>query len=110
MEFIPIEKENIPYQFDISLGNEIFTLEVNYNEAHDFFTLDLIKDDEVLVNGAKLVYGNPVFGGIEDERFPVPVITPLDESGKETDLTYDNLGVIVFLSYGEEETVVGSDG
>ncbi|QVQ56271.1 hypothetical protein [Paenibacillus phage Pd_22F] len=30
MEYIPIEKENIPYQFDIALGVDIFTFEVNY--------------------------------------------------------------------------------
>lgn len=109
MEYIPIEKENIPYQFDISLGNEIFTLEVNYNESHDFFALDLIKDGEVLVYGAKMVYGNPVFAGIEDERFPVPLITPIDESGRETSITYENLGETVFLAYGEEENEVLTD-
>lgn len=37
MEYIPIEKENIPYQFDIELGADLFTLEVNYNERFDFF-------------------------------------------------------------------------
>ncbi len=104
MDHIPIEKENIPYQFEISLGNELFTLEVNYNEVHDFFSLDLIRSGEVLVYGAKLVYANPVFASIEDERFPLPLITPLDESGRETAVTWDNLGVTVFLAYGEEES------
>ncbi|CAH8249354.1 hypothetical protein WJ0W_006540 [Paenibacillus melissococcoides] len=53
MEFIPIEKDSIPYQFDIALGVDIFTFEVNYNERFDFFTLDLMKDDQVLLQGVK---------------------------------------------------------
>ncbi|PZM62621.1 phage baseplate plug family protein [Paenibacillus dendritiformis] len=103
MEFIPIEKDSIPYQFDIALGVDIFTFEVNYNERFDFFTLDLMKDDQVLVQGVKLVYGVPVFAGIEDHRFPVPMIVPIDEAGRETAVTWDNFGETVFLAYGEGE-------
>lgn len=103
MEFIPIEKDSIPYQFDIALGVDIFTFEVNYNERFDFFTLDLMKDDQVLVQGVKLVYGVPVFSGIEDHRFPVPLIVPIDEAGKETAVTWENFGDTVFLAYGEWE-------
>lgn len=101
MEYIPIEKRNIPYQFDIALGVDIFTFEVNYNERFDFFTLDLMKDDQVLVQGVKLVYGVPVFAGIEDHRFPVPLIVPIDEAGKEKAVTWENFGETVFLAYGE---------
>lgn len=103
MEYIPIEKENIPYQFDIALGVDIFTFTVNYNERFDFFTIDLMKDDQVLVQGVKLVYGVPVFAGIEDHRFPVPLIVPIDEAGRETAVNWDNFGETVFLAYGEGE-------
>ncbi|BFH11056.1 hypothetical protein WJ0W_007039 [Paenibacillus melissococcoides] len=103
MEFIPIEKDSIPYQFDIALGVDIFTFEVNYNERFDFFTLDLMKDDQVLLQGVKLVYGVPVFAGIEDHRFPVPLIVPVDEAGRETAVTWGNFGETVFLAYGEGE-------
>lgn len=51
MEYLPIEKDSIPYQFDIDLEGDIFTFEVNYNDRFDFFTLDLMRNDNVLVYG-----------------------------------------------------------
>lgn len=103
MEYILIEKENIPYQFELALGVDIFTFEVNYNERFDFFTIDLIKDEEVLAQGVKLVYGVPVFAGIEDHRFPVPLIVPIDEARRQSNVSWDNFGETVFLAYGEGE-------
>lgn len=37
IEYIDIDKNEIPYSFEIELAGEIFELEVNYNQAHDFF-------------------------------------------------------------------------
>lgn len=102
MEYIPIEKERVPYQFEIDLGNGIFVIEVNYNATFDFFTIDLYKDDEVLVLGAKLVYGVPLFAAFETSAFPIPLIKPYDLSGQEQTVSWDNLGETVFLFYGEE--------
>ncbi|MFC2948529.1 phage baseplate plug family protein [Virgibacillus sediminis] len=96
-EYVPVEKENIPYRFDIALPIEIFTFEVKYNETHDFFTIDLFKGDETLVLGEKIVYGMPLFDDVYDHRFPAPTIIPWDESGNEQEVTYDNLGETVFL-------------
>lgn len=36
MEFIEIEKDNIPYRFDISIAGEMFGFEVHYNADYDF--------------------------------------------------------------------------
>lgn len=96
-EYINIEKALIPYGFEIELGVEIFELEIRYNEVGDYFTVDLLKDEEVLVYGEKIVYGEQLFSEIFDERFPAPTIMPIDESGKETRVGYDNLNVTVFL-------------
>ncbi|WP_088005600.1 phage baseplate plug family protein [Indiicoccus explosivorum] len=96
-EYLPIEKENIPYRFDIALPIEIYTFEVRYNETYDFFTIDLFKGDETLVLGEKIVYGVPLFRDVYDRRFPAPTIVPLDESGNEQHVTYKNLGETVFL-------------
>lgn len=97
MEIIEIEKELVPYRFDISIASEIFTFEVHYNPDHDFFTVDLERDAEVLVFGEKLVYGQTLFWDIYDNRFPKLSIVPWDESENSTAVTWETLGVSVFL-------------
>lgn len=101
---IPIDKENIPYQFEIELAGNVFVFEINHNVEHNFFTFDLFKDDEVLALGEKLVYGSPLFS-YADERFPEVTITPKDKSGNETRVTYDNFGETVFLFVGDDDAV-----
>ncbi|MGA4517197.1 phage baseplate plug family protein [Solibacillus silvestris] len=96
-EHIAIEKELVPYRFEIELGVEKFELRTRYNELHDYFTLDLLKDDEVLVYGEKLTYGVPLFSEVFDARFPVPTIIPMDEACRETRVSYENLSKTVFL-------------
>lgn len=96
-EYINIEKELIPYSFEIELGVELFQVGVEYNEVGDFFTLDLSKDEEVLVSNEKIVYGEPLFSEIYDARYPAPLIIPIDESGKETRVSWNNLNKTVFL-------------
>lgn len=101
-EYIPIEKDLIPYRFDIELGSDLFLMEIQYNDTHDFFTLDLYKNDEVLVYGEKIVYGVSLFTDPYDSRFPAPTIVPLDESGIESTVTYENLNETVFLYIDNE--------
>ena len=96
-EFINIEKELIPYSFEIELGVELFQIGVEYNVVGDFFTLDLSKDGETLVTNEKIVYGEPLFSEIYDARYPAPLIVPLDESGNETRVRWENLNKTVFL-------------
>lgn len=96
-QYIPINKEQIPYQFELRLGAELFTFEMRYNDTYDFFTIDLWKNDEVLVYGEKVVYGVPLFTDVEDLRFPITLVTPKDISNQESQVTYENLGEMVFL-------------
>ncbi|MEK3727164.1 phage baseplate plug family protein [Lysinibacillus sp. FSL W8-0953] len=96
-EYIEIEKALIPYRFEMELGAELFLIEIRYNELHDYFSLDLQKDGEVLVCGEKLVYATPLFSEVFDGRFPAPKIIPLDTSGKETRVSFENLNETVFL-------------
>lgn len=98
VEYIPINKAECPYRFEIILGAEPFDIEVRYNERYDFFTVDLLKGDEVLVTGEKLTYGVPLFRDVEDNRYPVVQLVPYDEAGKESSVSFDNLGKTVFLA------------
>lgn len=97
MDYIDIEKENIPYRFDISLADELFTFEVQYNPDFDYFTVGLEKNGEILAAGEKVVYGMPLFYDIQDNRFPLVPIVPYDESGNSSAVTWETLGESVFL-------------
>ena len=48
-DVIEVEKELLPYNFDIELAGEEFNIEIFYNAAADLFTATLMKDEEVLV-------------------------------------------------------------
>ncbi|OMF28301.1 hypothetical protein [Paenibacillus sp. FSL H8-0259] len=104
MEYIEIEKDLIPYRFDISIASEIFTFEVHYNPDYDFFTVDLERDGEVLVYGEKLVYGQTLFYDVQDQRFPNLPIVVWDQSEQSKEATWETLGVSVFLYVWDGET------
>lgn len=102
MQTIDIDKEAIPYQFDMELAGELFTMELRYNERFDYFTIDLLRDDEPIVIGEKIVYGRPLFSTLSDSRLPKDVIFPMDESGRAVEkITWDNFGETVVLLVGE---------
>ncbi len=96
---ILITKDLIPYSFDILLADELFTLTVNYNESHDFFTVGLEKDGEVICEGEPIVYGFPLFRDIYIAgKYPSIDIIPIDESGERNSVTFENLNETVFLT------------
>ena len=98
-----INKDEIPEEFDMDLGNETFTLTFKYNTSFDFFTVDLKKATEVdsepeeLVMGEKLILNKPLFSDFTSFDFPAPTIIPMDLSGVEKRITFDNLNEKVFL-------------
>ena len=96
---IPIDVEEVPYQFEIDIDDtgEFHTIMVQYNATHDYYTLDVSYDGEVLVYGAKLTYGVPVFSAISDERLPKSNLVPRDVAGIENRVSISNLGKTVFL-------------
>jgi hypothetical protein len=103
IEYIEIEKELIPYQFNIQLEGVTFTLGVNYNSEFDYFTLDLYQNGEVILYGEKVVYGKPLFTNFLHLNIPGELIVPLDLTEQETRVTYENLGEKVFLYVLEGE-------
>lgn len=96
---IIITKSLIPYNFDILLADELFTIGIDYNKKHDFFTVSLSKDDEIICEGEPLVYGMPLFRDMYIAgKYPAIDIIPLDISGEQKDITFENLGEIIFLA------------
>lgn len=100
VEYIDIDTSKIPYDFSVKLGDKTFSFTIRYNEVGGFFTADLAvaATGEVLAYGDPLRYGRPLFGTIEDERFPLPVIIPLCLTGDNVDaITWENMGKTVKL-------------
>jgi hypothetical protein len=97
VKYINIEKNLIPYRFNVQLADEMFTFEIQHNADYDFFTVDLEKNGEVLVVGEKVVYGTYLFQNVADRRYPKVGIMPYDESNNSTAATWETLGKSVFL-------------
>lgn len=103
MRHIEIEKDLIPYTFNISLNDELFEFRIDYNNTADMFTVSLSKGGEELCAGEPIIYGVPLFSDLATRGgFPNVVITPIDYSGETVSVTYDNLSSTVLLIVEEE--------
>lgn len=99
-DYIDINKQLVPYQFNILLAEEWFGLYIDYNKTADMFTVALYKDDE-LISTEPLVYGVPLFQDVyQPGKFPAITLTPYGTG--QAELTYENLGETVFLTIDDE--------
>lgn len=105
MNYIDIDKDLIPYSFEMSLNNKTYQFTINYNNTHDFFTVDLHRNDEVLVNGEKIVYEKPLFATTQYKDIPDISILPYDLSGEVDRITFKNFNEKVFLFLVGDEDV-----
>lgn len=55
---IAIDKDKVPYQFQIQLGGKRYSMEIQYNMVGQFFTCTLYD-----ANGSVLIYGEPLIYG-----------------------------------------------
>ncbi len=109
VEYIPINREDVPYSFDIKLDDRTFTMCIRYNDQGRFYAVDLYitATGEVLCYGDPVRYGRPMFRSVEDERFPIPVIIPCCLTGEENEVTKDNFGRTVQLYLYKRESEDG---
>ena len=101
-DIIEIEKDLIPYNFDIMLEQEEFNIYIMYNSVTDSFSATLSKGGKVLVDNELIVYGIPLFQDIQNKQYPCLNIVPLDESGQADTVTWKNFGKTVFLTIDNE--------
>lgn len=100
VDYIDVDTSKVPYNFSVKLEDRTYTFCVRYNGWGGFFTADLsiTTTGEMLVYGDPIRYGRPMFGSVEDERFPIPVIIPLCLTGDDIhEITWDNFGKQVKL-------------
>lgn len=108
---IIINKDIVPYTFDILLAETWYTIEVKYNEYADLFTIELYKDGKCLCSGEPIVYGKPLFVDVYNPEFPKLSIIPVDEAGNTSVVTWENFGETVFLSiYDDEDDTIPYNG
>lgn len=99
MNVLEINKDIIPYTFDILIGRELFNMRIDYNNTADLFTVTLTKNGTDLCVSEPIIYGMPLFGDLLTRGdFPDEIITPVDESGETCAVTFDNLSSTVLLS------------
>lgn len=103
-DIIEINKDLIPYEFDIVLADETFKIGINFNETAELFTADLSKlneesgEYEKICKGEPIVYGKKLWEDVYiTGKYPAIDIVPLDESGENNAVTFDNLNETVFL-------------
>lgn len=102
-DIIEIDKTLLPYNFDIELAGEEFNIEIFYNKTADLFTATLVKGEETLVFNEPIIYGVELFKDVyQNDRYPRISIVPLDQSGEETEITYENFNKTVFLTIDDE--------
>lgn len=102
-DVIEIEKDLIPYNFDIELAGDEFNIEIFYNKTADLFTATLSKGDEVLCYNEPIIYGVELFSDVyRSGKYPMLAIVPLDQSGEEDAVTYENFGETVLLTIDDE--------
>lgn len=95
---LEVSKELLPYQCDIVLGGELFTLHFAYNATAMLFTVDLYKDGKLVCAGEPIMYGVPLWSDVfRSKDFPHVAIIPLDPSEEHNTVTYDNLSDTVLL-------------
>lgn len=100
---IIINKNIIPYTFEILLADELFNIRVDYNMTADLFTVTLIKGEETICT-EPIIYGQKLFKNLyQPNKFPAIDIIPLDESGQENKITFDNLCETVLLIVDNDE-------
>jgi hypothetical protein len=93
-----LDYEDIPFVFETAFGNQNIYIGINYNEVGNFYTVDLFDSDyQPVIMGEQLVYGKCLWRHSIDSRVPAVDLIPLDESGKDTEITPETFGKTIFL-------------
>ena len=114
MKYISIEKGQIPYEFELVLGDSTFQFEINYNSLGDFFTVTLFKDHVRIIDSYKVVYNVPLFENLGYLDIPKIIIKPLDTNKLSNDIDCfikdkKMFSPIVVNVYGEQIVISSED-
>ena len=109
---LPIEKNLIPYSFDVVLSNRTYTFTFKYNAHSNRFSVDLSRSGSYLVRGEKIIYNNPLFEALQqdnngniNEDFFSEILLPYDFSEEQAEVNFDNFYESVFVWILKREDV-----
>ncbi len=91
--YIPIDPNNFPDIFNITVGGGSYLIRVDYNDVADYLTITISKDGRVLVKGEPLLLNQIVASDIPDRDLPLDDLRTMDESNQSIDA-----GLLNFLS------------
>ena len=96
-QYIPVNTDDLPDIFDITLAGEVYTLRMDYNSVADFYTLTIMQDGETLLEQEPLVLNQLVGIDIPDSRLPRTDVRVMDEANNAKDAGKGELGYDVQL-------------
>ena len=95
----------LPCRFDKEFNGETFNFRMYVNDQNDRVYISVFDEDMVpILTGEKLMYGEPIFGTVNDPRLPLAYMVPYDESNQEHEVTGGtfNSAVFIFLPQDDE--------
>ena len=59
-QYIPVDVDNLPDIFDITLAGAVYIFRIDYNKVADYYTATIYQDDQVLLMQEPLILGSLV--------------------------------------------------
>lgn len=91
-QYIPIDTDDLPDIFDITLVGESYTFRIDYNYQADFYTVTIQKNGVTLVTQEPLVLDQLVAIDIPNSDLPTIDLRVMDETAVATDAGEENFG------------------
>ncbi|OXC23202.1 hypothetical protein AYP92_08055 [Lactobacillus crispatus] len=94
--YIPIDVDDLPDIFDISLAGGVYTFRIDYNEIADYYTVTIWDaDSNLLLTQEPLILGELVGYDLPDKRLPRIDLRVMDETNQANDAGKGNFGYTV---------------
>ena len=94
--YIPVDTNDLPDIFDISLAGSIYTLRIDYNELADYYTITIWDaDSNLLLDQEPLILGELIGYDLPDKRLPRIDLRVMDETNQAKDAGKVNFGYTV---------------
>lgn len=94
--YIPIDVDDLPDIFDISLAGGVYTFRIDYNKIADYYTVTIWDaDSNLLLTQEPLILGELVGYDLPDKRLPRIDLRVMDETNQANDAGKGNFGYTV---------------
>lgn len=98
-EEIPLDSENANYDFDVELAGKLYKFFVNWNDRGSFWVIQIYDSKEKLLAQAVPQTNYPLFLSSTNPNLPAGELWILDTTGKNQEITRNNLGKEILLVF-----------